>query len=621
MAKRGRPKKSAYPRADKKKTEKSEASKWMEKINRALKVKAEWKKNFRVDLCYEYFEGRHRPAHIPEAEWITINLIYSTLRAELPALYSTDPYYYVKLKKSFSPKPEDVVLYETRGKIRQAMLNYLKGELNLKPKSRMSIFDAMFQFGVTKTLLKADRIPNPKKGQPIMGEDGRPSLSEDTGEPVMESDFLLENAEYAIERLHPDDFLVDEDAGPLEDSVKWMAHRIKRPLQEAKDDLSREKAYRDAIKPTEIHDEDEKTKEQRKKGSVYESGANKPEPDTVVEWEVYDLKNNQWLVVSEGCEYFGIEPEDVPGGTEKHPFSTLRFTMRDNSWYPIPPVSQLIDPQREYCERRSKLLVHAKRFNRKYEVYSQGLVDAKKAMTDLQFGDDGTMIESNTPAANTVRAIQDVPLDQQIHVELAYLRKDFDELAIGANQRGGTQGVDSATEAGILEKRTLIREGDAIGLVTDFLTDVGRKLDQLVQEHISQDMAVRVVGPEGEAWETVRQEDYKEIDGEYEYSIAVGSTTPQLPEIERTQWISFLGLIANAPQLLLSKRLLAQTAKLHHIEDEAMVEELFQIGQQMMSGQMPMPNATGSVAGTSGSPAARAGGGMGGVMNIRGGAA
>ncbi len=174
MAKRGRPKKSAYPPASKKTPEKSEAKKWTERIKSALKVKEEWKSNFRVNICYEYFEGRHRPSHIPESEWITINLIYSTLRAELPALYSTDPYYYVKVKKSFSPKPEDVALYETRSKIRQAMLNYLKGELDLKPKSRMSIFDAMFQFGVTKTLFRADRVENPEKGKPVLAEDGRP---------------------------------------------------------------------------------------------------------------------------------------------------------------------------------------------------------------------------------------------------------------------------------------------------------------------------------------------------------------------------------------------------------------------------------------------------------------
>jgi hypothetical protein len=174
----------------------------------------------------------------------------------------------------------------------------------------------------------------------------------------------------------------------------------------------------------------------------------------------------------------------------------------------------------------------------------------------------------------------------------------------------------------VIEKRTQIREGDRIGMVGDFVIGIGRKLDQMIQAHWKKDQAVKIVGPQGEEWITMRPEDYQQIEGEYEYSINVGATTPQLPEIERAQWLSFLGVVTNAPQLLLSKTLLKETARMHHIENDALVEELFEIGQQMMSGQIPMPGAQGSQPNTQGTAAARTGGqamGSGNVMSMRGG--
>ena len=133
-----------------------------------------------------------------------------------------------------------------------------------------------------------------------------------------------------------------------------------------------------------------------------------------------------------------------------------------------------------------------------------------------------------------------------------------------------------------------------MSMVIDFVREIAKKLDQLVQVHIQQDEAVKVTGPQGEFWELVRVQDYDEVQGEYEYSVNVGATMPRMPQMERASWQAFLTLLASFPHLLMSKRLLKQQAELHHIEDEAMLEELFRIGQQIMGGQMPMPGQQGS---------------------------
>jgi hypothetical protein len=168
----------------------------------------------------------------------------------------------------------------------------------------------------------------------------------------------------------------------------------------------------------------------------------------------------------------------------------------------------------------------------------------------------------------------------------------------------------------------MAREGDRLSMVMDFITSIGRKLDQLVQANITRDQAVKVTGPQGEFWKLVRVADYEEIDGEFEYSVNVGASTPQLPEIERAQFTAVLGLIASAPFLGMSKNLLKRVAELHHIEDEGLINELHQIIMQMMQGQPQAPGGVGSQPNTVDAmtrPASVQGGMAAGVNNVRGG--
>jgi hypothetical protein len=610
------------------KSDKPEPQKWLEKITRATKVKDEWRSQFQVSKCYDYYEGRQAPPG--NEDYFIVNRIFSTLQAELPSLYSTDPYFYVKLATSYSPNPMDVVMFEKRASVRQSMLNYLKGELKLKQKARLSIFDAHFQFGILKLHYYADLVDNPDRGQPIYNEGTQVPMMGENGETLLEPETIPANEAYKISRVHPDDFLVDADAGPLNDDVNWKAHRIKIPIDDLKSDKRYNKSAVDKVQPTEISDEAQKEKERRQKGLA---SADQPEdePDTAVIWEIYDLKKDQWLVVAEGLQdEFLINPSELPPGIEDDPFVDLRFVTRDSSWYPIPPISQLLDAQKATNDIRTKMVIHRKRFNRKYEAYAPAFDDAEGSAAKLEQGEDGTVLLKNQQGP-AVTAIQDAPLDQMHIMELNMLNRDFQELAVGANQQGGGAGIDSATEAGIVEKRTQMREGDKLGLAMDFVSEAGRKLDQIVQANITKDQAVKVAGgPNGEYWELVRATDYESIEGEYEYSINVGATTPQLPEIERAQWMAFLGLIAQAPWMAQSPGLVKKMAELHHIYDETLVKELVQLatGQQQMAEQQAMMKAGGGAPTGVGSlpnvmqqnPAAIGGGTAAGVNNVRGGA-
>ena len=604
--------------------ENKEVKEWLEKIQKSLKVKQSWREKFRVDLAYEYRDGAQMPQGAVNDEWITINRIYSNLKSELPMLYSNDPFFFINLATTYEPNPMQIALFEQRAKIRQSMLNYLKRELKLKEKVRLSVLDAHFQYGIAKSFFSAEMVDNPNAKQQTTDESGNVMIGDD-GSPIIEPNQLPTNEAYNIKRVHPDDFCWDSNAGTLEDTWEFVFEIIKMPLDDAKDDKRYKKAARDSLKPTEQASSETKqaedTREARKKGTL---GINKgPKPDTVVIYEVYDLKKKQWLTLSEGCSQFLIKPEKVPQGTEKHPYSILRLgLLRDDSPYPVTPISQLLDAQKEFNELRSKFAAHRKRFNRKYEMIDDAFDNPDAAASKLETGGDGTILRRNANfPGQAVFPISDASLDQNHLQEIIMLRDDFEHLSTGSNQIGSGAGVDSATEAGIIEKRAVMQEGDNLGLVMDFTTDIGRKTDQLVQAFISRDLAVKVVGPQGEFWEAIKVDDYREIDGEYEYSVNTGSTIPQLPEMERAQWMQFLGLLATSPALALSKTLLKRMAEMHRIEDDALVDELHNIAKQILGGQVQDAGGGGS---PPGGPdfrnlTANARGGAAGIANFRGG--
>ena len=571
--------------------------KWCERIMRAKKAREEWEKSFNVELGRAYFEGRQNPGYPPE-EWITVNKIYSHLMAQLPLLYSMDPYFYVKVKKSYSIDPKDIALMEQRGKIRQAMLNYLKGELRLKEKARLGILDAHFEYGVMKVRYAADLNEHPKAGEPILDEEGNKMVDEATGEPMTYPETVPVNQRYEIFRVHPCDLLWDEDAGPLEDSWKWIGQRIVMTKGEALDDERFDKSAVKSIKP--------KDRDTGQKGGLVLSTIDKltgNDKEKFVEiYEIYDLDNAEWLFYANDADDLLMKPKGCPPGVEKHPFSILRFTLRDKSPYPLPPVSPALDPQKEISLSRSRLLTHRKRFNRKYTVLEQAMGgEIASEISKLESGGDGTIIRVQTHDA--VRPIQDAPLDQMGLAELSLLNNDMIEIFGTPNQARGVADSDSATEASILDKRMEVREGDRMSMVVDWVLETAKKLDQLVQYHIEKDEAVKITGPQGEFWQVVKQTDYEKINGEFEYAVNLGASQPRIPEIERSQWIAFMNqVVIPFPHILTAPSVMKRMAEMFHIEDDAALEEFRQLGLKIMSGQMPMPGGQGG--GPSENPAA-----------------
>lgn len=568
---------------------------WMQRIDFSKKSQTQWKDDFKVDLGRQYYYGKQIPPGENSNEFIGINKIYAHVQTQLPSLYSIDPYYYVKLKQSY--KPENLETYENNARLRQAALNYYKVELKLKEKARLGILDAEFAYGIIKTRYCSDEKPHEKAGQPIVGPDSGKILKD--GESALTyPETIPINERFEIIRVQPDDFVWGDDSGPLDDSWPFLAEKIRMTREQAENDKS---LNQEIVKNTKGYKEKSDQKDETptfwQRVSDSFGGDKTADSEILVFWEIYDLRHKKWLKILEGAQAPVMEPADLPKGVDCHPYSILRFALTHDSPYPIPPVSQALDPQKEYNLARSRILKHRKRFNRKYEVVWTNLVNESDDISKLETGEDGTYIAVN--AAGTVIPIQDAPLDGQSYAELNLLNQDMVEIFGTPNNARGVSDTDSATEASLQDKYLGIREGDKLSMVTDWLIDVGRKLDMLLQAHMDKTMAVKVMGPRGAEWFEISPDAYQEIQGEYDYSVNVGATKPRIPEMQRAQWLAFMQLITQMPHILTAPNFMKRMAEMHGIEDEAALEELREIGLKIMQGTMPMPGGGGSQAGAS----------------------
>ena len=579
---------------------------WEQRLNESHEVHKKWKSDFKVQMGIDFFEGQNAPG-LPGEEWINVNKIYSHLQAQLPKLYAVDPYFYVKVKKSFEVSVQNIIEMERKGTVRQAMLNYLKTELELKIKARLAIQDAHFAFGVIKTRRASDLEEHPHAGKPILDEEGNELTDDATGEPLVYPDEIPVNERYEIERIHPDDFRWDADAGPLKNEWGWLGCHTQMTKQEALDDP---RLSSSAVKKVKAKKKKDHDKESKRGLSRFVATKENDEEDILDIWEIYDLKKQEWLMLAENGVELLIKPRSMPPGIEEHSFSILRFTLRDRSPYPIPPVFNAIDPQREMSMSRSMIMTHRKRFNRKYEVVVSKLEDEVTELEKLETGDDGAIIR--VIANGAVTPIKDAPLDQANMMEIRALDNDIVEAMGTPDIARGIASADSATEAGLLDARLGIREGDRMSMVVDFVKDVARKLDMLVQFHITEDEAVKITGPQGEEWVTIKSQDYEAIQGEFEYAVNVGASQPRLPDVERAQLTAFLSqVVIPFPQILTQPAIVKQFAELFHIEDDGFVEGMVALGKQIASGQLEAPGQQGG--GPSDNPVAQ-------IMGMAGGA-
>jgi len=575
---------------------------WEDELRRAKRRKEQWEDYFRVSDCYNFFLGDQMPENYSENEWFTINLVFANVRAQLPSLYFQNPYIYMRLKRSFNPKPESWDYYRAVIDIREKMLNYLKDEKNkdsdLKGKIRLSILDAYFRFGVLKARYVPSYEDNPNAGKRVKSDKvkGEYLKDPDTGDYMVEEDQLLVGEQFVWERINPKDFLVNADAGC--ESFAWAGDvtRIDEELCN--------KMYPDAdghingtLVRSDYKDNESQYGDAHKSEGFLSRFSSRTDPlfgrkaekrdikdvdakdRMVMLWEIYDLVRNKKWCIAEG-HHTPVGEKDIPPGIEYHPFAFLRFNDNTDKngrecWYPIPEIFNSLGPAHEYNLARNDVAIHRKRFKRKYG-YLKGSIDDEE-LSKFEDPCDGSMVGFDDPTwMQTFGPIQDAGLNEAVKIDSVQMRGDFDDVFGSTPEQVGRSESDTATEAHLREKHLQIRESDKQGRVREFVIDAARKMTQLLEENLSTEGAIFVVGPKGKIWQPYKPSDFQRIPAEVEFDIDVTQMAPRDDKVQRAQWMQFLGSAMQVPMIFQDPEVLTWWAKKFDIHDEGMLMRLAQ---------------------------------------------
>lgn len=332
-----------------------------------------------------------------------------------------------------------------------------------------------------------------------------------------------------IKAIAPWDFLIDSDSLTYEEAP-WCAHRFQRRWVDCIRDTRYDKAARKLL------EEAGPTGMSPNYVGEYMADTFKT-PETVDEnaidsglctlYEIYDRSAQQMLVISPDIP-LPLVMKDYPYQGKDGPYSILQFFPRDDSFWGIPYMDTFTSEVLTINKALTNASDHYQRYtSRSRGVYLEQYIDPDK-MKELSEAEDGEYVAARSLPPNM--KLEDVILHfptPEISGDTWRVLDMFMGLlqqvsGISENDLGSGKGVQTATEASIIQAQSSLRKGDMRFCVDAFLRDSARKTVNLMRQFWDGEEVVPVVGPEGQTWNQPITP--STLRGEYDVDIEPGST-------------------------------------------------------------------------------------------------
>jgi hypothetical protein len=447
MAKKGRAKKSGVPV--------SEVRKWLDRLKWAEKVRTRADERFGWSRCLKQYSGDFistMPTFMSGISIVPINEIHGYVKAFMPSVYSRDPHV------SFNPIGAQSI---GSCKLLELGVNAYWRELRLKRQVRRAIFDAIFAEGFIKSGYSAD-------------------LGWEEGEQPLEVNEFIRNEEIYCTRVPWKMMVRDPDAVDGLHDARFVAQKIIKPIEAVRDNA---RFTAKDLRPTHSFDPTTELGKRQQEGGMQE--------EYLEYWEVHDADTNKIMVVSEGCDDFMCDPEDMPYRFDGYCFDLLRFNQLEDECYGPNLIEPWIPQLWEKIKIRSMELDHLKRFNRQMSAKAGTLKPDQ--LQKFTLGQTGAVIEFEGDIPP-----QPIPYPQiQTDIYAVESRIDTDKDNI-SGQPNAVRSAPQRTQSRTLgEVDRLIsafqgRQMDPQSEVEDFCGDVATKLAALMQDYLPADKWVRV---------------------------------------------------------------------------------------------------------------------------------
>jgi len=462
-----------------------------------------WRKDDGYDATWrrmtDMYKGRHFDDYRTE-DRILVNISFSTINVISPSISVNYPKITVN-----AVNPENAA----QAVIAEAVTNYWWKHRDIRSHFRRSVKDMLtFGHGWIKVGYRFVEEEDVKTGgdtevsDPVSG-------GEQTSVSV-----ILQDSPFA-ERVSPSDVFVDPDGTSMAD-IRWIAQRIRRPIEDVKQDKRYNKTAREAVKVMAVS----RYADDPSRKKIYDKNAGYAEL-----WEYYDIASNQMCIFAEQGDNYLIKPTLMPYSFGQ-PFVMLRNYDVPDHFYPMGDLESIEPLQKELNETRTQMMNHRKKFARKY-LYKESAFD-QLGRTALESDEDNVMVPviSDENLVNVVSAFPAVINPPEFYNQTQLIIGDIDRVSgVSEFQRGGISEIRrTATESSLLQDAANARTSDKLATVEQSIAEIGRRMVLLAQQYMIGEQVARVMGKDGEPVWVNFDRDY--LQGDFDFEVAAGSTQP-----------------------------------------------------------------------------------------------
>jgi hypothetical protein len=471
------------------------------------------------DKYFSYFRGLQWEQERNEnRDLITVNLVYSQVKVELPSIYFKNPKLFIK-----AIKPSAVY----RARIQEIVLNQDMEVMDLKSEIRKAIVDVILfgtSFLKTTYFINYDEesLQPGDKGQILNLVNrfaGNPIASVDNEQPAE----VGENGPQSI-RTSPYNVAFRVGAHDLRDPG-FIAIKSRLYVEDVKND----KYYKNTedLQPNVVIRDDIQGKMAGYWGPGVEDAS-----AMVDAWEIWDIDKNRKFVLVEGHDKPIVPPDDNPYPYD-HPLDILKFTDIPEEMWGMSEVEPALPQIDELNVHRTIHLRHSKKYAARKTLIKRGIANDEETKEALRNGED-TLVEIDGNPTTDANVLEDAPLPADTYRFMSLLKDDIVEVqGITPYKRGLLQGADTATEANIAENNSQSRDSDRVDLLGACIKRVMRKVRLCRKEFTPGEYIVQITDDvnAGKLWEVWNKETFTD---DIVMDIEYGSTLPQNAQTKMT---------------------------------------------------------------------------------------
>lgn len=496
---------------------KPDVSWWITQIRKGIDYRKKYAHESKWSTWRNYYRGQWKPGIMP------VNIFFKMLRSTVPRVYFRNPRVSVVTKR---PGADALA----RARILERVDNKMIRRMKVKGQIKGIVQDAfLFGKGVGKLGYGAEYTPTPDDaGTASPVKNGKVEY-QSTVEPNMPW-FM---------RVPTGAFITPAGVSSLDD-VRWVAHWIRRPLEDVKDD-PRFKHVKNLTPSSKGSD--------MQAGGATLKNTDDQSTDMIDLVEIRDKKMQKVIVLApyatERVLYFETDDLQVHGDV---PFYDVTFNPDDEQIWGVSD-SQILEPyQLELNENRTKIMQHRRMTIMKL-FYKKGSItqdQVEKILSD----DVGAAIETVTDPELAVKIMESLTIPPELLAMEDRILSDVREiLGFSRNEAGEFQQGSrkpTATEVQAVSRANAIRVDERRDIVADMLVDVIDDMHHIIFTHWGEDQIIDVAGPDGApVWVRFKGDMLKS--GRYEVSIDPDSGTPETRDVRRTRAIEEYGILKENP--------------------------------------------------------------------------